>query len=90
MDNFDSLVVSLLDSDALKGCFKKELSEALHIPVTSIDDVWLQTDLIDNIATQTIHVSFNNVEIRRDYLMDLDFKSIYENTIIFEVGDIIL
>lgn len=90
MEEFDRLVISLLDSEAIKGCFKKELAKELHIPVTNIKDVWLETELVDGVATQVIKVSFINVEISKEKLMKLDFKSIYENTIIFEVGDILL
>lgn len=90
MENFDSLVVSLLDSDAMKGCFKKELSEALEIPVDHITEIWLQSDINDGMVTQELHVSFIDVRIDKDKLLELPFKSIYENTIIFEVGDIFL
>ena len=90
MEYFDRLVSSLLDLDAVKGCFKRELASALHIPISSIHDVWLETDLIDGVAMQVIKVSFVDVEISKDKLLNLPFKSIYENTIIFEVGDIVL
>ena len=90
MDSFDSLVISLLDSDAVKGCFKKELASALNIPVICISDVWLETELVDGVATQELHVSFIDAKISKNNLMEIPFKSIYENTIIFEVGDIFL
>ena len=90
MENFDELVVSLLDSEALKGCFKKELAKSLHIPVSTISDVWLESEMIDGLVNQVIKVSFVDVEISKDRLCELDFKSIYENTIIFEIGDIFL
>ena len=90
MENFDRLVVSLLDSEAVKGCFKKELAKSLHIPVNHITDVWLESEVCDGVVTQVIKVSFIDVEISKDRLCNLDFKSIYENTIIFEVGDIFL
>ena len=90
MENFDELVVSLLDSEALKGCFKKELAKSLHIPVSAISDVWLESEMIDGLVNQVIKVSFIDVEISKDRLCELDFKSIYENTIIFEIGDIFL
>lgn len=90
MEDFDKLVISLLDSEAVKGCFKKELAKSLHIPINTISDVWLESDMVDGLVTQVIKVSFVDVEISKERLMKLDFKSIYENTIIFEVGDIIL
>lgn len=90
MESFDSLIISLLDSDTMKSCFKKELAESLNIPVTTISDVWLETSLVNNVATQELVVSFVDANISKDKLMDLPFKSIYENTIIFEVGDIFL
>lgn len=90
MENFDNLVISLLDGEAIKGCFKKELAKELGIPVDTITDVWLETNLINGVADQVIKVSFIDVEIPKDKLMSLPFKSIYENTIIFEVGDVML
>ena len=90
MESFDSLVISLLDSDAMKGCFKKELGKALNIDVSCISDVWLETELIDGVVTQELHVSFIDAKIDKSNLLDLPFKAIYENTIIFEVGDIFL
>ena len=90
MEDFDKLVISLLDSEAVKGCFKRELAKELHIPVSSISDVWLESDVIDGLVTQVIKVAFIDVEISKERLMKLNFKSIYENTIVFEVGDILL
>ena len=40
MENFDRLVISLLDSEAMIGCFKKELANELDIPVEKITKVW--------------------------------------------------
>lgn len=90
MESFDSLVISLWDSDAMKGSFKKELAQTLDIPVVCITDVWLQTELTDGVATQELHVAFVDAVISKEKLIELPFKSIYENTIIFEVGDIFL
>lgn len=86
----DSLVISLLDSDAMKGCFKKELAKALNVPIVCITDIWLETKLIDGVANQVLKVAFIDAEIKKEDLMKLPFKSIYENTIVFEVGDVML
>ena len=90
MESFDSLVISLWDSDAMKGSFKKELAQTLNIPINNITDVWLETELIDGVATQELCVSLIDAKISKKDLMNLPFKSIYENVIIFEVGDIFL
>ena len=90
MDEFDRLVVSLLDTEALKGCFKKELAKELHIPINSIKEVWLESEKIDGLVQQVLKVSFIGVEISKERLMNLPFKCIYENTIVFEIGDILL
>ena len=90
MENFDNLVICLLDSEAMIGCFKKELAKALDIPVKNITGVWLETDLVNGVANQIVKASFINAEISKEKLMDLKFKSIYENTIIFEIGDVML
>lgn len=88
--DIDNLVISLLDSDAMIGCFKKELSDKLNIPIDTITEVWLENTLINGVVNQNIHVAFIDAEISKDKLDKLDYKSIYENTIIFEVGDILL
>lgn len=90
MKNFDKLVISLLDSEAMVGCFKKELAKSLGIPVKCITGVWLETDVVNGVANQIVKASFVGVEISKDKLLELPFRSIYENTIIFEVGDILL
>ena len=90
MENFDSLVISLLDSDAMKGCFKKELGRILNVPVDCITDIWLETKLVDGVASQVLKVSFIDVEIKKEDLMKLPFKSIYETCIVFEIGDVVL
>lgn len=90
MENFDNLIISLLDSDAMKGVFKKELCETLNIPLVYVSDIWLETTLINNIASQELYVKINDVDIDKDKLMNLPFKSIYNDCIVFEVGDSIL
>lgn len=90
MEELERLVISLLDSEALKGCFKKELADKLNISIDKISDVWLESDIVNGLVQQVLIVSFIDVEISKDMLMKLPFKAIYENTIIFEVGDILL
>ena len=90
MENFDSLVISLLDSDAMKGCFKKEIAKILNIPVVCISEIWLETNLIDGVVRQEVYVALIDATIRKENLMKLPFKAIYENCIVFEVGDSIL
>lgn len=90
MEDFDRLVVSLMDAEAVKGCFKKELAKTLNIHISSITDVWMESEVTDGLVSQVVKVSFIDVEIPKDKLLELPFKSIYENTIIFEVGDIFL
>lgn len=86
----DNLVISLLDSDAMKGCFKKELASKLNLPIICIADVWLQTKLVDGVAMQELYVAFVDNKISREDLMKIPFDYIYENCIVFEVGDTIL
>lgn len=90
MENFESLVISLLDSDAMKGCFKKELSKKLNISSDCISDIWLQTTLTDGVASQEVYVALVDAKINKTDLMKLPFKAIYENCIVFEVGDTII
>ena len=90
MDNFNSLVISLLDSDAMKGCFKKELGKILNVPLTCITDIWLETTLVNGVAMQELKVAFVDAKISKKDLMKLPFKHIYENCIVFDVGDVML
>lgn len=90
MENFDNLVISLMDSDAMKGCFKKELGKALNVPLICITDVWLETTLVDGVAMQELKVAFVDAKISKEDLMKLPFKYLYENCIVFDVGDVML
>lgn len=90
MENFDNLIVSLLDSDAMKGCFKKELSEKLGVDVSEITEVWLETQVIDGVIRQMLKVAFVDATIKKEKLVKLPFDHIYENCIVFKVGDTIL
>lgn len=90
MENFDNLVVSLLDSDAMKGCFKKELGKILNVPLICITDVWLETTLVNGVAIQELKVAFVDAKISKKDLMKLPFKYLYENCIVFDVGDVML
>ena len=76
--------------DSLPEEFKKELAKELHIPINSIKEVWLESEKIDGLVQQVLKVSFIGVEISKERLMNLPFKCIYENTIVFEIGDILL
>lgn len=89
MESFDSLVISLLDSDAMIGCFKKELASKLNIEVTAIGDVWLESEIIGGVVSQMLNVSFD-AKITKELLMDLPFKYVYGNRIVFDVGDVVL
>ena len=85
--DIDSLAISLMDSNALIGCFKKELGRVLNIPVVCIPEVWLETELVNGVVQQEIRVSLIDSKISKEKLMELPFKAIYENVLIFEVGD---
>lgn len=90
MENFDSLVISLLDSDANKGLFIGELCQILNIPKVCISNIWLESEVTNGVVSQEVWVSFIDAEIKKEDLIKLPFKHIYENCIVFEVGDTIL
>lgn len=90
MESFDNLIISLLDSDAMKGCFKKEISNILNIPIICITDIWLETTLVNGVAIQELKVAFVDAKISKEDLLELPFKYIYENCIVFDVGDVML
>ena len=77
MENFDELIISLWDSDAMKGCFKKELGKILNLPLICITDIWLETELNDGVASQILKVAFIDAEIKKEDLMKLPLNSIY-------------
>ena len=90
MEYFDNLVISLLDSDSNKGLFIGEICDVLNVPKTSIGDVWLKSNITNGVINQEICVSFIDTKIKKEDLVKLPFKHIYENIIVFEVGDTIL
>lgn len=90
MESFDSLIISLIDSDAMKGCFKKELATKLDIDVSGIDDIILESELIDGVISQILKVFISDTKIKKEVLMDVPFKYIQDNCIVFEVGDVVL
>lgn len=89
-ESFEKLVISLLDSDAMKGCFKKEIAKILDVPLDCITDIWLQSEVNDGIISQTLWMAFIDAKIKKANLMKLPFLYTYENCIVFEVGDTIL
>lgn len=90
MNNLERLIISLIESDAMKGCFKKEIANILEIDPTDISDIWLETSLISGVATQVLKIATIDVEIKKENLMKLPFRGIYENCIVMEVGDKVL
>lgn len=86
---FDSLIISLLDSDAQKGIFKKELSNKLDIPVTHLGDVWIESVVNNGVVHQYLYVLYDG-RIRKSNLIGLDFAFIENSCIVFEIGDTIL
>lgn len=90
MDSLDSLIISLLDSNVMKGAFIKELAGILNTSPNNIIDVSLHVESVEGVITQILKVELHEVELKKENLMQLPFKSIYGNVIIFEVGDIFL
>lgn len=90
MEYFDNLVISLLDSDANKGLFIGELCQILNIPKLCIGNIWLETELVNGVVSQELWVSLMDASIKKEDLMRLPFKEIYDNCLVFEVGDTIL
>ena len=86
---FDSLIISLLDSDAQKGLFKKELAEKLDIPLICLGEIWIESVVNNGVVHQYLYVQFFD-EIYKKNLMKLDFVFIEDNCIVFEIGDTIL
>ena len=86
---FDSLIISLLDSDAQKGLFKKELAEKLDIPLICLGEIWIESVVNNGVVHQYLYVQFFD-EIYKKNLMKLDFAFIEDSCIVFEVGDTIL
>ena len=89
MESFDSLVISLYDSEANKGLFKKELSKMLDIPMLCIGDVWLESEMVNTVVKQYLYVRVLD-EVKKENLMKVPFSFICEGCLVFEVGDVIL
>lgn len=86
---FDSLVISLLDSDAQKGIFKKDLAKKLDIPLICLGEIWIESVINNGVVHQFLYVQFSD-KIHKENLMKLDFAFINDNCIVFEIGDTIL
>ena len=85
----DSLIISLLDSDAQKGLFKKELSKKLNISSDCLGEIWIESRIIHGIVQQYLYVLYSG-RINKSNLMNVDFAFIEDSCIVFEIGDTIL
>lgn len=86
---FDALIISLLDSDAQKGIFKKDLAKKLNISSDCLRDIWIESAILDGVVQQYLYVLYTG-RINKSNLMKLDFAFIEDSCIVFEIGDIIL
>ena len=86
---FDSLVISLLDSDAQKGIFKKDLAKKLNVTSDCLRDIWIESTILHGVVQQYLYVMYSG-RINKSNLMKLDFAFIEDSCIVFEIGDTIL
>lgn len=87
--NIDSLVISLLDSEANKGLFKKEVAKELGLYPQDIFDVWLESEKVNGVVTQYLYISFRG-KISKEKMDKFDYSFIDGFAIVIEVGDSIL
>ena len=73
MENFDNLVISLIDADANKGLFISELCRILNLPKICVGEIYLNTKLNNGVITQEVCVEMINAEIKKG-LEDAGFK----------------
>ena len=85
----NQLIISLIEVEANKGLFKKELANQLHLSPSDISDVWLESELNNGVVSQYLYISFNG-RIKKDVLDNFDYSFIDGYNIVIEVGDTII
>lgn len=86
METLESLIVSLLDVEANKGLFKKELATKLNLLPNEISDVWLESEYTNGVVTQYLYISFNG-RIKKETMDNFEYSFIDGYNIVIEVGD---
>ena len=89
MENFDSLIISLFDSQANIGLFKKELAGILDVPLSYISDPFIENELINGVLKQCLYVDVNG-KIPKEKLEQLNFDYYNNGYLIFDIGDVVL
>lgn len=85
----DQLIVSLLDVEANKGLFKKELAVKLCLSPSDISDVWLESERVNGVITQYLYISFSG-RIKKEVMDNFEYAFIDGYNIAIEVGDTII
>lgn len=86
---FDNLIISLIDCEANKGLYKKEIAEKLGLTPNDIGDVWLESELNNGVVTQYLYISFTG-RVKKEVMDKFDYSFIDGYNIVIEVGDTIL
>lgn len=85
----NQLIISLIEVEANKGLFKKELAVKLCLSPSDIQDVWLESELNNGVVSQYLYISFNG-RIKKEVMDNFDYSFIDGYNIVIEVGDTIL
>ena len=87
--SLEQLIISLIDVEANKGLYKKELANQLGLVPNDINDVWIESEYVNGLVSQYLYISFDG-RIKKENMDKFDYAFIDGYNIAIEVGDIIL
>lgn len=89
MEHLNNLLISLIDVEANKGLFKKEVANKLGLVPSDIYDVWLESEYTNGVVTQYICISFSG-KVKKEKLDKFNYSFTDGYNLYIEVGDTIL
>ena len=87
--SLEQLIISLIDVEANKGLYKKELANQLGLVPSEINDIWIESEYVNGLISQYLYISFDG-RIKKEVMDKFDYAFIDGYSIAIEVGDIIL
>ena len=89
IESFDELIASLIDMEANIGQFKKELSVKMDIPMSDIDDPFIQSEMVNGVVKQYLYVGLSD-KVPMGKLLNLGFDYFDNGFLVFDIGEIVL
>jgi hypothetical protein len=89
LEYLDNLIVSLIDVEANKGLFKRELARKLDVPVELIQDPFIESEQINGVVKQYLYVGLAH-KVPISNLLKLDIDYFDNGFLVFDIGDVVL